>query len=133
MPLLSFGFMTPIQRARHRRVIDAGYRREMTFALWAASGYCGIAIALHLASITIAIIRCRSPRREYATPSAAPAVTIIRPVCGLDNFVEATLASTFALDIRAMKSCSAPRPPPTRWCPWCRVCSCNIRMSRQGS
>ena len=28
----------------------------------------------------------------------APAVTIIRPVCGLENFIEETLRSTFLLD-----------------------------------
>jgi ceramide glucosyltransferase len=70
----------------------------MTFALWAASAFCGIAIAVHLGSIAIAILRCRAPTPELAPPQDAPPITIIRPVCGIDNFVEATLRSTFALN-----------------------------------
>lgn len=70
----------------------------MTVAIWAASAICGLAIAFQLASIAIAIIRCRMPARELAPPPDAPPISIIRPVCGIDNFVEATLRSTFLLD-----------------------------------
>jgi ceramide glucosyltransferase len=70
----------------------------MTFALWAAATFCGLALAAHLGSIAIAIVRCRVPARELAPPSDAPPVTVIRPVCGTDNFVESTLRSTFALN-----------------------------------
>src|SRR6185436_10073151 len=38
------------------------------------------------------------PARQLPPPDDAPPITIIRPVCGIDNFVEATLRSTFALD-----------------------------------
>jgi ceramide glucosyltransferase len=70
----------------------------MTFALWAAATFCGLALAVHLGSIAIAIVRCRVPARELAPPSEAPPVTMIRPACGIDNFVESTLRSTFALN-----------------------------------
>jgi ceramide glucosyltransferase len=70
----------------------------MTFALWAAFAFCGLALAIHLASIAIATVRCRRPARDLPAPDDAPPVTIIRPVCGIDNFVEATLRSTFVLD-----------------------------------
>src|SRR5688572_16275471 len=70
----------------------------MTFALWAASAFCGLAIAFHLGSIAIAIVRCRLPAGDVPPPDDAPSITIIRPVCGLDNFVDATLRSTFMLD-----------------------------------
>jgi ceramide glucosyltransferase len=70
----------------------------MTFALWAASAFCGLAIALQLASIAVAVVRCRLPERDLAPPDDAPPITIIRPVCGIDNFVDATLRSTFVLD-----------------------------------
>ena len=70
----------------------------MTFALWAASAFCGLAIAIQLASIAVAIVRCRLPARELAPPGDAPPITIIRPVCGIDNFVETTLRSAFLLD-----------------------------------
>ena len=83
---------------RHILVIPTHYTARMTFALWAAAGYCALALALHLLSIAIAIVRCRAPVRSLPPPPQAPPVSIIRPVCGLDNFVEATLRTTFALD-----------------------------------
>ena len=70
----------------------------MNFALWAGIRLCGLAIAIQLASIAVAIVRCRLPARELAPPNDAPPITIIRPVCGIDNFVETTLRSTFLLD-----------------------------------
>jgi ceramide glucosyltransferase len=70
----------------------------MTFALWTACAFCGLAFAAHFGSIAIAIMRCRLPARELAPPKDPPPVTIIRPVCGIDNFIETTLRSTFVLD-----------------------------------
>jgi ceramide glucosyltransferase len=70
----------------------------MTVAIWAAAAICGLAIAFQLASIAIAIVRCRMPARPLPPPDDAPPISIIRPVCGIDNFVEATLRSTFLLD-----------------------------------
>jgi hypothetical protein len=70
----------------------------MTVAIWAAAIICGLAIAFQLGSIVIAIVRCRLPARHLAPSADAPPITIIRPVCGLDNFVDATLRSTFTLD-----------------------------------
>jgi ceramide glucosyltransferase len=70
----------------------------MTVAIWAAAAFCGLALAVQFGSIAIAIIRCRIPARQLPPPDDAPPITIIRPVCGIDNFVEATLRSTFVLD-----------------------------------
>ncbi|MEA2939256.1 MAG: ceramide glucosyltransferase [Alphaproteobacteria bacterium] len=70
----------------------------MTPIIWAASAYCGLLITLHLATIAIAARRCRTPARHLPPPSDAPAVTIVRPVCAIDNFVQATLRSSFELD-----------------------------------
>jgi ceramide glucosyltransferase len=70
----------------------------MTVAIWTAAVFCGLAIAFQLGSIAIATIRCRIPTHELPPPDEAPPITIIRPVCGIDNFVEATLRSTFLLD-----------------------------------
>jgi ceramide glucosyltransferase len=80
------------------RVIESRYRFGMTVAIWAAAAFCGLALAIQLGSIVIAIIRCRHPHRQLPPPDDAPPISIIRPVCGIDNFVEATLRSTFALD-----------------------------------
>jgi len=57
-----------------------------------------LAFALHLLSIGIGVVRCRARTHHVAPPTNAPPVTIVRPVCGIDNFVEATLASSFNLD-----------------------------------
>ena len=70
----------------------------MTFAVWAAAAYCGIATFIHVATIAIAIVRCRAPARHVAPPAGAPTVTVVRPVCGVDDFAEATLRTTFELD-----------------------------------
>ena len=65
--------------------------------LWIVLGaaFCAIAFAAHLTSIVTVIARVRS-RRDGGM--AAEAVSILRPVCGIDNFVEETLRSTFLLD-----------------------------------
>jgi ceramide glucosyltransferase len=69
----------------------------MTILILAAFAFCGIATFIHLASAAIAIRRCRPPRHPRPPAPDAPPVTIVRPVCGVDNFVEETLASSFAL------------------------------------
>jgi ceramide glucosyltransferase len=73
----------------------------MTILMSAAAAFCGLALLIHLVSVMVAIVRCRPPRRALAAASDAPPVTIVRPVCGVDNFVEDTLASSFALDYPA--------------------------------
>jgi ceramide glucosyltransferase len=70
----------------------------MTLAICAAATFCGVAISLHIASILAAAVRCRTRGAHEPPPPGAPPVTLIRPVCGLDNFVEETLRSSFDLD-----------------------------------
>ena len=70
----------------------------MAIALWAAAAFCGITTLLHLVSVAVAVARCRPRKSPLAAPPEAPPVTIIRPVCGIDNFARETLASAFALD-----------------------------------
>lgn len=69
----------------------------MTAALW-AGGFALAVTAIHLASVTVAMIRCRRRRAPLAVAAQAPPVSVVRPVCGIDNFAEETLRSTFALD-----------------------------------
>src|SRR5262245_8023294 len=69
----------------------------MTVTVWALSAYCAVALFLHAASIVAVWARSRR-----ASPAADPrlrahTVSVIRPVCGLDNQEQATLASTFEL------------------------------------
>src|SRR5579872_889619 len=70
----------------------------MTIAIWMAGIGLVAMIVLHIVSILIAIARCKHSKRLVAPPPAAPAVSIIRPVCGIENHIEATLASAFELD-----------------------------------
>jgi ceramide glucosyltransferase len=79
-------------------VITRRYPAAMTLALWAACTVCTLATAIHLITITIAIVRCRAPRRHLGPPPNPPPISIIRPVCGVDNHAEVTLASAFTLD-----------------------------------
>lgn len=68
----------------------------MALANWAA-GFCIFATSLQVASCAIAAIRCRRTTPLPPPADAAP-VTIVRPVCGVDNFARETLGSTFGLD-----------------------------------
>jgi ceramide glucosyltransferase len=66
----------------------------MTLLIVLGAAFCAIASAAHLVSIATVIVRLRS-RRDSGP--AAEAVSILRPVCGIDNFAEETLRSTFLL------------------------------------
>jgi ceramide glucosyltransferase len=56
-------------------------------------------VSLHIATICIAMLRCRTgARRAAAFAHPPPPVTIIRPVSGHDYRLEETLGSTFGLD-----------------------------------
>ncbi|GAC1547561.1 MAG: ceramide glucosyltransferase [Beijerinckiaceae bacterium] len=57
-----------------------------------------VLISVNLASMVVAALRCRARPRTLAVPHSAPAVSIVRPLCGLESFSEETLRSTFALD-----------------------------------
>jgi ceramide glucosyltransferase len=69
----------------------------MTMANWAA-GFCILATSIQVVSTAIAAWRCRACTSHLSPPDSAPAVTIVRPVCGIDNFERETLASSFGLD-----------------------------------
>ena len=60
-----------------------------------------VAILANTISISIAIARCRPRRTALASPSDAPPVSIVRPLCGLDNFSAETLGSCLVLDYPA--------------------------------
>ena len=62
----------------------------------AAALFCGITVSIHIVSIVVAGLRCR-PRPLRQPASELPPVSIVRPVCGLDNFLEETLLTSFEL------------------------------------
>src|SRR5208283_3377578 len=70
----------------------------MITAMWAAGTFIILSTILHLASVAIAMVRCRPPRSPLAAPADAPPVSLVIPVCGLDSYAESTLTSAFLLD-----------------------------------
>src|SRR5260370_15854761 len=98
---------------RHETVIRNTYwLTPMTVPAVVAASFCSTAFVFHIVSIIIAARRCR-PRpaaqlkpgpfplrlaREEREGATVPPVSIVRPVCGLDNFLEETLRTSFELD-----------------------------------
>jgi ceramide glucosyltransferase len=62
-----------------------------------AAGFCVITTGVHLATVAIAARRCRHTKSEIR-PTTLPAVTLLRPVRGSENFLTETLGSSFRLD-----------------------------------
>ena len=69
----------------------------MGFAEWTAA-FAALATAVQLITTAIAAIRCRARTKPLPPPEGAAPVTIVRPVCGVENFARETLASSLALD-----------------------------------
>ncbi len=59
---------------------------------------CAVALLANFVSLVIAMVRCRPRMAFLPAPADAPAVSVVRPLCGLDNFCEETLRSTYELD-----------------------------------
>jgi ceramide glucosyltransferase len=70
----------------------------MIAAILGASAFALLALTLHLASIAAAILRCKPAARDIPAPAHAEPVSVVIPVCGLDNYAEETLRSAFRLD-----------------------------------
>src|SRR5262245_2893738 len=70
----------------------------MTPLILCAGAICILLTAVHLASVLVALARLRSWTAHGAELRLDGGVSIIRPVCGLENFTEATLESAFLLD-----------------------------------
>ena len=70
----------------------------MMIPILAAEAFCATTTAIHVASTLVAIVRCKSPAVHRPAPADAPAVSLVRPVCGIENHIEETLASAFRLD-----------------------------------
>lgn len=71
----------------------------MTAPILAAASFCLATTAIHVAGIVIASVRLR--RRAPAEPLShqnLPPVSLVRPLCGLDNYAADTLRTTFELD-----------------------------------
>ena len=62
---------------------------------YAAAWFCFFLIFLNLISIGIAAIRARPRPTPLPPPRAASEVSVVRPLCGLDNFCEETVEFEF--------------------------------------
>ena len=63
-----------------------------------ACAFCAIAAVLHLASIATVVRRMRRSESDEAGGETLEGISIVRPVCGLENFTEETLLSGFRLE-----------------------------------
>lgn len=71
----------------------------MTAPILAATTFCIAASTIHIASILIAAARLRrNAGGDSLFGENPPPVSLVRPLCGIDNYAADTLASTFALD-----------------------------------
>jgi ceramide glucosyltransferase len=63
-----------------------------------AGSICAVTVLVQIVSVLVAVRRMRPVPSCAPVPGRAPAVSLIRPVCGLENFSEETLGSAFRLD-----------------------------------
>jgi len=70
----------------------------MTAPILAAATFCIAVTLIHIVSITVAICRFRQSARPTPLSRQYPPVSLVRPLCGLDNYAADTLHSTFDLD-----------------------------------
>jgi ceramide glucosyltransferase len=63
-----------------------------------ALGFCLVLAGLHLVSIALAVTRMGTRRPPLAPPAGAPYVSLVRPLCGIEEFSAETLRSSFTLD-----------------------------------
>jgi ceramide glucosyltransferase len=70
----------------------------MTESILAAAAFAISVTAFHVASIVVAIRRFRRTPHVAMPSSQLPPVSLVRPLCGIDNYAVDTLSSTFALD-----------------------------------
>src|SRR4029453_9470744 len=63
-----------------------------------AGSICATTVLVQIASAVAAGLRMRAVPSRVQVPQHAPLVSLIRPVCGLENFSEQTLGSAFRLD-----------------------------------
>jgi cellulose synthase/poly-beta-1,6-N-acetylglucosamine synthase-like glycosyltransferase len=59
--------------------------------------FSAIALAAQIGTCGLAFFRCR-PGKRTAEPAARPAITVVRPLCGLEPYSRETLQSTFQID-----------------------------------
>lgn len=80
----------------------------------AAGVFCLVAVALQLTIATVVAHRCRQRRCTMSGGRNSPSISIIRPLCGIDEHELATLRSAFELDYpdyELILCCASPADP----------------------
>ena len=62
-----------------------------------AFAICAFAGLTHIVTISTVIVRLRRPSRHAPADAAAPLVSILRPICGLENNLDRCIESSFRL------------------------------------
>lgn len=71
----------------------------MNILAWAGIAFCAATALIQFTTIAVVILRGRiAVGKLYAKPAETPPISILRPVCGLENSIERTLRSGFELD-----------------------------------
>ncbi len=70
----------------------------MTAPILAAAAFAIAVTTFQVGSIVIAILRLRRSKSRESLSRPFPPVSLVRPLCGIDNYAADTLASTFELD-----------------------------------
>src|SRR4249920_1537836 len=63
-----------------------------------AGSICTTMVLVQIVSVLVTVLRMRAVPSRVPLAQHPPAVSLIRPVCGLENFGEETLGSAFRLD-----------------------------------
>jgi ceramide glucosyltransferase len=69
----------------------------MTTLVSLLAGFAGLSLAAHLASHVLALARLRRPPRDVVRDGCWPPVSLVRPLCGVEEFSKQTLEASFRL------------------------------------
>ena len=70
----------------------------MTIVAYVCAAWCIALLALNFSAIFVTARKCRARPRNLPVPPMAPAVSLVRPLRGLETFSEETLRASFLLD-----------------------------------
>ncbi len=70
----------------------------MTIVAYVCAIWCVVLLGLNFSAILVTARKCRARSRDLPAPASAPAVSIVRPLRGLEAFSEETLRASFELD-----------------------------------
>jgi len=62
-----------------------------------AAGFCAATTTIHFATAAVTAFRCRRHAHSVSTDTI-PAVSVLRPICGAENFLAEAVASSFRLN-----------------------------------